>query len=386
MSGQLLQLAWRNLWRNRRRTCITLAAIALGYAMLLFVACLMAGLRWQMIENGTSLILSQIQVHAPGYYPSRSIQKTIGGEKGTNVGALLAAITADRRVYAVAPRVYGEGLVSAGDRSAGVELLGVVPGQEERVTLLQTQIIKGSYLTTRTPKSVTMGDKLASTIGVRLGSQVVLLTQAADGSMGNDLYTVGGIFHTGIDAMDLGLVLMPLSSLQELLQLPPGRIHEIGIKLVDVTQATAVAAALQTRLATIVPIRVMAWPELAPELAAYVQFNRGITFVLFIIFFLLAVIGIMNTMLMAVFERTRELGMLMAIGMRPLANHWSHPGRSGGSGGCESSSGSSDRRSGSLVFAGSWVGLGGFYRRGNFSRRSTGWPPMVRSAGFSRLR
>ncbi len=318
MSGQLLQLAWRNLWRNRRRTCITLAAIALGYAMLLFVACLMAGLRWQMIENGTSLILSQIQVHAPGYYPSRSIQKTIGGEKGTNVGALLAAITADRRVYAVAPRVYGEGLVSAGDRSAGVELLGVVPGQEERVTLLQTQIIKGSYLTTRTPKSVTMGDKLASTIGVRLGSQVVLLTQAADGSMGNDLYTVGGIFHTGIDAMDLGLVLMPLSSLQELLQLPPGRIHEIGIKLVDVTQATAVAAALQTRLATIVPIRVMAWPELAPELAAYVQFNRGITFVLFIIFFLLAVIGIMNTMLMAVFERTRELGMLMAIGMRPL--------------------------------------------------------------------
>lgn len=318
MSGQLLQLAWRNLWRNRRRTCITLAAIALGYAMLLFVACLMAGLRWQMIENGTSLILSQIQVHAPGYYPSRSIQKTIGGEKGTNVGALLAAITADRRVYAAAPRVYGEGLVSAGDRSAGVELLGVVPGQEERVTLLQTQIIKGSYLMTRTPKSVTMGDKLASTIGVRLGSQIVLLTQAADGSMGNDLYTVGGIFHTGIDAMDLGLVLMPLSSLQELLQLPPGRIHEIGIKLVDITQATAVAAALQTRLATIVPIRAMAWPELAPELAAYVQFNRGITFVLFIIFFLLAVIGIMNTMLMAVFERTRELGMLMAIGMRPL--------------------------------------------------------------------
>ncbi len=107
MSGRLLQLAWRNIWRNRRRTFITLAAIAVGYAMLLFVACLMAGLRWQMVENGTSLILSQIQVDAPGYYPNRSIQKTIGGEKGTNVSALLAAITADRRVYAAAPRVYG---------------------------------------------------------------------------------------------------------------------------------------------------------------------------------------------------------------------------------------------------------------------------------------
>ena len=179
-----------------------MAAIALGYAMLLFVACLMAGLRWQMIENGTSPILSQIQVHAPGYYPNRSIQKTSGEERHGCRRELLAAITADRRVYAAAPRVYGEGLVSAGHRSAGVELLGVVPGQEERVTILQTQIIKGSYLMTRTPKSVMMGDKLASTIGVRLGSQIVLLTQAADGSMGNDLYTVGGIFHTGIDAMD----------------------------------------------------------------------------------------------------------------------------------------------------------------------------------------
>jgi ABC-type lipoprotein release transport system permease subunit len=95
MNTQLLQLAWRNLWRNPRRTFITMAAIALGYAMLMFVACLMAGLRWQMIENGTRLVLSQIQVHAPGYYPNRSIQKTIGGGKGTGVSALLTAIDAD---------------------------------------------------------------------------------------------------------------------------------------------------------------------------------------------------------------------------------------------------------------------------------------------------
>ncbi|HEX5433144.1 MAG TPA: ABC transporter permease, partial [Candidatus Angelobacter sp.] len=133
MSLRLLQLAWRNLWRNPRRTFITVAAIALGYAMLLFVACLMAGLRWQMIENGTRLVLSQIQVHAPGYYPNRSIQKTLGGHKGTDLKALLAAITADPRVNAAAPRVYGYGLISSTDRSAGVELLGVVPDQEPKV-------------------------------------------------------------------------------------------------------------------------------------------------------------------------------------------------------------------------------------------------------------
>jgi putative ABC transport system permease protein len=318
MNIRILQLAWRNLWRNRRRTFITMAAIALGYAMLMFVACLMAGLRWQMIENGTRLVLSQIQIHASGYYPNRSIQKTFGGRKGTDVPALLAAITSDSRVYAAAPRVYGYGLVNSGHRSDGVELLGVVPDQEPKVTVLDTQIVKGKYLSERTPMSVVVRDKLASTIGVELGSKIVLLTQAADGSMGNDQYSVVGVFHTGLDALDRSLVLMSLPSLQKLLNLEPGRIHEVGIKLRDITSAATVAAALQAQLATTLPVRVMAWPELVPELADYVQFNRSITFVLFFIFFLLAVIGIMNTMLMAVFERTRELGMLMALGMRPV--------------------------------------------------------------------
>ena len=317
MNGGLLQLAWRNLWRNRRRTFITMAAIAFGYAMLLFVACLMAGLRWQMIQNGTCLVMSQIQIHAPGYYPNRSLQKTLGGRKGTDVSALLAAVSADRRVSAVAPRVYGYALLSAAHRSAGVELMGVVPDQEPKITTLNTQIAKGSYLTARVPKGVVIGDKLASTIGIELNSQIVLLTQAADGSMGNDVYTVVGILHTGLDAVDRGLVLMTLSSLQDLLHLAPARIHEVGIKLNNINAATKVAAALEVKLGKTLPVRVMAWPELAPELANYVQFNHGVTVVLFFIFFLVAVIGVMNTMLMAVYERTREFGMLMAVGMRP---------------------------------------------------------------------
>jgi len=99
--------------------------------------------------------------------------------------------------------------------------------------------------------------------------------------------------------------------------LAPERVHEVAIKLNDIMVATTVAAALESRLGKAFPVSVSAWPDLAPELASYVQFNHGVTFVLFLIFFLLAVIGVMNTMLMAVFERTRELGMLMALGMRP---------------------------------------------------------------------
>jgi len=318
MSGRLLLLAWRNLWRNPRRTLIAMAAIGLGYAMLLFVACLMAGLRQQMIESGTDLVLSDIEVHAPGYYPDRPARQTLGGRKGTDISALVAVIAADPRVLAASPRVYGYGLVSATHQSAGTEFLGVVPDQEQKITVLQTRMVKGSYLTGRIPKGVVMGDKLATTIGVGVGSEIVLLTQATDGSTGNDLFTVAGMFHTGLDALDRSLVLMSVASLQERLRLPPERIHEIGIKLHDITAATAVAAALEVQLGKTLPVRAHAWPELVPELADYVLFNRRVTFFLFFIFFVLAVMGIVNTMLMAIIERTRELGMLMAVGMRPV--------------------------------------------------------------------
>lgn len=318
MSAWLLPLAWRNLWCNPRRTLIAISAIGLGYAMLLFVACLMAGLRQQMIESGTGLVLTDTEVHAPDYYPDRPLHRTLGGRNGTEVSALVAAIAADPRVQAASPRVYSYGLVSATRQSAGAQLLGVVPDLEQKTTVLQTRIVKGSYLTERMPKGVVIGDKLASTIGVEVGSEVVLLTPAADGSTGNDLYTVAGIFHTGFDAMDRALVLMPLASLQELLRLPPGRIHEVGIKVHDIDEVNKTAAALEAQLSKMLPVRVRAWPELAPELADYLQFNGRVTLILFFIFFLLAAMGIVNTMLMAVIERTRELGMLMAVGMRPV--------------------------------------------------------------------
>jgi ABC-type lipoprotein release transport system permease subunit len=318
MSVRLLRLAWRNLWRNPRRTLIAMTAIGVGYAMLLFVACLMGGLRQQMIESGTGLILSDIEVHAPDYYPDRPIQLTLGGRKGTEVGALLAATAADPRIQAASPRAYAYGLVSGTHQSAGVQLFGVVPDLEQKVTTLQTRMVKGVYLNDGAPKGVVMGDKLAATIGVDVGSEVVLLTPAADGSTGNDLYKVAGMFHTGLEAMDQGLVVMSLGALQDLLRLPPGRIHEVGIKLHDIATATAVAAALESQLGKAFPVRVRPWQELAPELADYVQFNRRVTFILFFIFFLSAAMGIVNTMLMAIIERTRELGMLMAVGMRPV--------------------------------------------------------------------
>ena len=153
MSRWLLPLAWHNLWGNPRRTLIAMAAIGLGYTLLLFVACLMAGLRQQLVESGTGLVLSETEVHAPDYYPDRPIHLTLGGRDGADVAALVAAIAANPRVRAASPRVYSYGLVSAAKQSAGAQLLGVVPESERKITGLQSRIVKGSYLDGQSPKA-----------------------------------------------------------------------------------------------------------------------------------------------------------------------------------------------------------------------------------------
>lgn len=110
------------------------------------------------------------------------------------------------------------------------------PGQEQRISALHTRLVQGSYLAAQQPKGVVIGEKLANTIDATVGSEIILMTQAVDGSMGNDLYTVVGIFHTGLEALDRGLVLMPLSSLQELLSLASQRVHEVGLLLSDAAE------------------------------------------------------------------------------------------------------------------------------------------------------
>ena len=321
MTTRLLQLAWRNLWRNPRRTFISVTAIALGYAMLMLFACLLHGLNQQMIDSGTRMGLSHMQVHAPDYYPDRSLYHTLGGRTGTELDDLLTALTAHPQVLAAAPRVYGYGLVSGGDHSAGADLLGIDPAREQQISSFHTRLTRGRFLTQQAANGaneVVLGEKLANTIAAEPGSEIILLTQAADGSIGNDLYTVVGILRTGSEAIDRGTVLMPLGATQELLSLTANQIHEIGVLTTTADVASTVAARLESQLDGTLPVRVRAWPELSPALADYVQMSEGSNAILFSIVFLVAIIGVINTMLMAVFERTRECGVLMALGLRPM--------------------------------------------------------------------
>lgn len=295
--------------------------------MLMLFACLLHGLSQQMVNNGTRLGLAHMQLHAPAYYPDRSLYHTLGGRTGSKVKDLLTTVTSQPRVQAAAPRVYGYGLVSSGSHSAGAELLGIDPIREPLISSFHTRLARGRFLSepnidgedsTNGTNEVVLGERLANAIAADLDSEIVLVTQAADGSIGNDVYTVVGILRTGFEATDRSLVLLSLSAAQALLSLPTNRIHEVGIITTSAAEASSVAAILESQLRSLLPVRIRAWPELSPALAEYIRLSRSTNAILFSIVFLVAIIGVMNTMLMAVFERTHEFGVLMALGLRPV--------------------------------------------------------------------
>ncbi len=311
MDSVLLRIGWRNLWRNPRRTAITALAIAVGMIMLAFVLSLMAGMKRDLINQGTQLMLGQVQIHKRDYRPDRSIFDTVPLD-----GRALADQLLDRDdIFGAAPRVSAFGLVSSGDKSLGAEIVGMDRDAESQVTTLGRKLEAGD-LPGRGERTIAVGRSLANTLGVSPGSELILLTQAADGSLGNDLYTVSGIFRTGLEMVDGGMVVLDLGVAQELLALEAGRIHEIALRSTSPARAMEVAAAIEQSLG-VEDISVAPWQELAPQLAGWVAMSDSWMWIMYLIVFVLAAISVLNTMLMAVFERLREFGVMAAVGMQP---------------------------------------------------------------------
>ena len=311
------RVAWRNLWRNRRRTLITASALAFGFLGSVVMIGISDGFTAEMVENGTGLLTGQVQVHARGYRPQRSLYETIGGASGTDVASLLAAADAVPGVAAAAPRVFGGGIVSAGDATEAALLLGVDPAREARVSRVLGSLVRG-----RAPRpgarELAVGEEMARRLRAAPGTQVVVVGPAADGSMGNDLFTVSGIFRTGLGDLDAGFAVVPIRALQALLALDSTRVHEIAIRTADVRQDSAVAARLAHRLAPQdLDVEVVPWTVFSPEIADYVKLAEASNGLIVAIVFLFAIFGVANTILMGTFERRREFAVVRALGTVP---------------------------------------------------------------------
>jgi putative ABC transport system permease protein len=311
------RIGWRNLGRNRRRSVITAVALAVGYFSVVVLVGWWDGVVVEMINNGTGILTGQLQVHDAEYLPDRSVYRTVGGDAGADVPALLARVTADPAVAAAAPRVYGGGLVSSGAATAAAAFLGVDPDLEPHVSRIMSTLTDGR-VPARGAKELLIGSEMARILGVKPGAQVVVVAPAVDGSMGNDLFIVSGIFATGMADLDRTFALVPIDALQALMVLDSGRVHEIAAAVPNPWNAPQAATRLDSVLAgTTPPLAVESWTSLRPELVEYAQLSESFNWVLLVIIFGMAIFGVANTMLMSTFERRREFALLLALGSLP---------------------------------------------------------------------
>ncbi|NOZ85517.1 MAG: ABC transporter permease [Deltaproteobacteria bacterium] len=301
-----LRIAWRNLWRNNRRTAITFAALSLNTAVLIASFALMLGMLDDLVRNATDLVVGQVQVHHPKYRSERSIYDTV-----IKPGDILQA--AASAGIAASPRAYGFGLVSHGKNSAGARFCGVFPEKEKKTVELYKHLLAGNYLPDKPGKKLVLGRKLAKTLEVKVGDEIIVVVQAADGSMGNDIYHVAGILKSMGEGIDRTLAMVHYKDMEDLFALN-GTFHEIVLNSSGKMPEDKVAAAI---LPSAKGNEVMTWRQLMPPLNDMLNAMNGMLILFGAIFFLAAGLGVMNTMLMSTFERIREFGLLKAIGATP---------------------------------------------------------------------
>ena len=303
---RVFKMAWRKVWRNRRRTIVTIAAMSLALFSMIQYSGLMTGYLHGMERNILDLEMGDIQIFAPDYLDKPSIYSRI-----ENPNDLIKKLEAAG--YHASGRLKGGGLAAGENSSAGAVFRGVDPGQDASVSDVYKHVLRGKWLDAGEPAGIVIGRRLALSLDVDVGDEVIVLSQAADGSMANDLFKVRGVLKSIGEEVDRGGIYMIDQTFRELMVVPDG-VHQIIVRkpptvLLDkaTDEVASIAGVADTR----------SWRQLTPTLASMLDSSRGAMYFMFVIVFLAIAIVILNAMLMAVFERIREFGVLKAIGVAP---------------------------------------------------------------------
>ncbi len=304
---KILPIASRNLFRNWRRTLVTTLAMGFaGFIMILF-ATLMEGLLYSSERNVVAMNLGEIQIHAKGFRDDPDLYKRIDNAE-TLVHKLQQA------GFRAAQRLYAFGLGAAGHTSAGIQMRGINLDNEDTVTEIHKHVMQGKWLDVSDPHGVIIGKKLARTLGVKPGDEIVVIGQATDGSMANDLYTVRGVLKSVGEVVDRAGFFMVDRSFRELMVLPEGA-HEIAIMRFDPSLDLDIATEQVRHLAH--GYETLDWRHLRPVIARILDMADGQMIFMLLITYVAVATVVLNAMLMSVFERIQELGVMKAIGVTP---------------------------------------------------------------------
>lgn len=305
-----VKMAFRNIFRQRRRTVLTMLAMIGGFALSSVSIGWSDGTYSYIIDMFTRNQMGHVQLHGGGYLDRPSLYTCI--DNCDSVGTVLEHIAG---IDCWAPRIYTAGLVSVGDKSAGARVIGIDPGLETAATHIDKKIAGGRLFENGEAGRAIVGAGLARTLGATMGDEIVLVSQAADGSIANDLYTITGFIESGDHMLDQMAFYLPLAAAQELLVLPD-KVHEIAVIIDDLDDVRPMVERIRTAIDD-PEIDVEPWQKFAASFYTAMKADQdGMWISLFIIILIVAV-GVLNTVLMSVLERTREYGVLKALGSRP---------------------------------------------------------------------
>ena len=303
------KLAWRNMWRNWRRTAIALTAMVLGVLLLLFMDGIIKGSDQAMFGNAVRLYGGNVMVHAPGFREKAARLPLL---PLADPAAVVQAARALPQVVAATERINTSGMVISRDANASVEIVGIDPAGEAPVNIQAQNVSQGRFLAPGDGDALFIGKGLADLLHVGVGDRVTLVGRSMNDVMRQRTMNVVGIYSLGLADAEKGRVFMTLPEAQSLYNLS-GQATEVSISLQSVGQEAAVQAALQSALRG---YEVDTWQTLRPEIRQALDTKFAFTSFLGFVVVFIACIGIFNLMLMAVFERTREMGVLAALGLK----------------------------------------------------------------------
>jgi putative ABC transport system permease protein len=304
------KLAWRNLWRNKRRTLLTLGAVTLYCWLLLWFLWFGDGAHDGMIENYVRILTGHVQIHARGFRDDMSVMKRI-----RDPAPIAAAIEGTDKVAAYSFRIKTYALAAAHGDSAGAFVLAFDPRRERAVSNMHKSLAEGRFLEEGREREVVIGYVLAENLGLKIGEEIAVMVQAADGSMGAEKFTVVGLADPGISSINNSLIVMNLADAQELLAYGDA-VNEIIVMADDSYDVDRVCRDLKRKI-DLDRYEVLSWKEAAPEMKEMVELDWASFVLMMAVFAVVALLGIMNTVVMSVFERVREFGIMTAMGLKP---------------------------------------------------------------------
>ena len=308
------KMAWRNIWRNPRRSILTVCAITFASVLLVFMLSFQFGSYETMINTSVKISTGHLQVQAEKYLEKKSIRYTIPDPD--KITAVLNVIP-DVAAYTLRGQAFS--LISSEDRTYGAVVTGIDPQREAKVSRIKKLMRQGNFLTEHDVNQAVVGRLLAKNLRVTIGDELTLLGQGRDGSIAATVMQVKGIFGSGIDEFDRSTLQIPLSTFQEVFSMDHA-VHEVVVIAKSLSDVSEIKAEIQAALSDLdngKSLKTLDWQELMPGLRQAIEMDLVSGLIFYGLLLIVVAFSILNTFLMAIFERKKEFGVMMAIGTTP---------------------------------------------------------------------